>query len=247
VVVAVVDDLGDDGGVPRPAGRGDPAGDVGAEDRGQDEPLPPQPFGHPEAGHRFTQVAGDRGGAGDDVEQDVPLRAQRHQQDPAHVQGDPEVDERGGGEREQKVRREAGQDLDDGLGDAGHFRVHADPHADRHPHHRGQRDQDNHPGEGHRAEGERMRERPDPDRALHIGQGAPDTVHGHDGDGAGEEHVPGPLPHDRSGQGVFGQPERAGHPIQGAADRAQRAAHRVWDGGAAQQVEHDAALLLGRR
>ena len=37
VVVAVGDDLGDDRGVPGAARRGDPAGDVGREDAGQDE------------------------------------------------------------------------------------------------------------------------------------------------------------------------------------------------------------------
>ena len=45
-----------------------------------------------ELGHQLPKLVRDGAGTGDDVEQDVPLRPQDHEQGPV-VQGDPQVDE----------------------------------------------------------------------------------------------------------------------------------------------------------
>jgi len=56
------------------------AGDVIREDAGQHDLDPPPPSLQVQAGGGFAQIARGRPlGAGNDVEQDVPLRAQDHQ------------------------------------------------------------------------------------------------------------------------------------------------------------------------
>ena len=102
---------------------------------------------------------GDRGRAGDDVEQDVPLRAKAHQHDPAQVDTHPGVDQQQGEEGEQKVRRETGKDLHDGLGVAADPGVHPDPDSDRHPDDRPNHDEDDDAGKGRQTEQEGMGER----------------------------------------------------------------------------------------
>ena len=91
--VAPARDLGDDGGVPGAAGRGDRARDVIGKDPRQDDPAPPQPAADAEIARGLAQIAGEGGGAGDDVEQDVPLRAQDHQRRQPDVGVEPESDD----------------------------------------------------------------------------------------------------------------------------------------------------------
>src|SRR5712692_2566848 len=110
MVVAEVDDLGHDRRVPRATRGGDAAGDIGGEDARQDQPLPTLARGQAEVGGHLSEIVGDRHAPGDGVEQDVPLRPQRHEEDAAHVQAETEMDERDGGEREQQDGREAGED-----------------------------------------------------------------------------------------------------------------------------------------
>ena len=57
--------------------------------------------------------------------------------------------------------REAGEDLNNRLGEPGNPRVHADPHPDRHPDHGGDGEQHDHAGEGGGAEGEGVAELPE--------------------------------------------------------------------------------------
>ena len=92
---------------------------------------------HVEVVHRLAQVGGDGGRAGDGVEQDVPLRAERHEHDAADVEARAGGDEHGDDEREHEVGREAGEDLHERLGGAGDAGAHADLHADGHPDQRG--------------------------------------------------------------------------------------------------------------
>ena len=98
------------------------------------------PTADAEVVHRFAQVRRDRHRARDRVEQDVPLRAERHQHDAAPVQADAGRDQERGEEREQEVRGEAREDLHDRLRVAGQAGRHADLHADRHPDQRGDDD-----------------------------------------------------------------------------------------------------------
>ena len=60
---------------------------------GQDHPAPTLTSGEAHGDHHLAQVVRDRTGAGDDIEQDVPLRAEHHQHDGPVVERDPEVDE----------------------------------------------------------------------------------------------------------------------------------------------------------
>ncbi len=71
--------FGHDGGVPCAAGGGDHAGDEVREDAGQDEAGPALVAGEVEEARDLFQVGGDGHGSGDDVEEDVPLRAQEHE------------------------------------------------------------------------------------------------------------------------------------------------------------------------
>src|SRR5664280_2527939 len=72
-VVVPADQLGHDGRVPRPAGGGDPTGHVGGEDGREDDLSPALAPRQTHRDHHLAQIVGDGAGAGDDVEQDVPL------------------------------------------------------------------------------------------------------------------------------------------------------------------------------
>ena len=103
--------LRDDRGVPGPARGGDGARHVVGEHARQDDPAPPQPAAHPEVARRLLQVAGERRRAGDDVEQDVPLRAEDHQRRQPDVRAAGEADDQHDEDREEEVGREGGQEL----------------------------------------------------------------------------------------------------------------------------------------
>ena len=80
--------LGDDAGVPRAARRRHPAGDQVRETRPADRATEALPAVQAVAARRLAQIGGDGHRAGDDVEQDVPLRAQQHQHDAAPAERD---------------------------------------------------------------------------------------------------------------------------------------------------------------
>ena len=132
---------------------------------------------------------------GDHVEQDVPLGAQGHQQDAAVVQAEPDVQEENDGEREDEVRREAGEYLHDRLQVLGDPGIEADPDADRHPDHRRHRHHHGDPQEGQEAQPERV---PEDAEALlpggDVGQHAVQAVAEHGGDDRGEGDVGGAPP-----------------------------------------------------
>ena len=77
---AVADVLGDDARVPRAAGGGDEAGHQVREDRRQVERAPPAPAAEAVGVGRLAQVLRHRARAREDVEEDVPLRAEQHEQ-----------------------------------------------------------------------------------------------------------------------------------------------------------------------
>ena len=100
-------------GVPRAARGGERAGDVVGQDPGQDH-LPP-PLARRAGGTGSTasrRSVGKAAGAGDHVEQDVPLRAQHHQRAAARCSGSRcQWHDRHHGDREQHVGREGGEEL----------------------------------------------------------------------------------------------------------------------------------------
>src|SRR5207253_11371568 len=93
--------------------------------------------------------------------------------DAADVQTQAHLEEDDGGEREEKVGGEAGQDLDDGLGVAGQAGTEADPDADRNPDEGGEDHEHDHPGEGGESETEGVAEGAETDVAVDVSQGGP--------------------------------------------------------------------------
>src|SRR5467141_3861427 len=70
----------DDAGVPSAARCGHHAGDEIRKNRGQDEVAPAIPGAEAVDFRGFLEVRGNGHGAGDDVKEDVPLRAEKHQE-----------------------------------------------------------------------------------------------------------------------------------------------------------------------
>src|SRR5476649_165637 len=138
------DVFGDDGGVPRAAGGGDGAGDETGEDRRQQVATPFEPAGQAEILRGVAQLGRHGGGAGDDVEQQIPLRPEYHQRRQPDVGIEVEAHDQHHRHREHQIGREGGEELRHRLGARGPARVHADPDADRHPDQRGQRQQQDH-------------------------------------------------------------------------------------------------------
>ena len=81
----------------------------------------------------LLEVRGDRHRPCDHVEKDIPLRAERHQQDAAEVDRNVRGDEKRDDERERHVDRERRRDLRQRLRNPRHARSHSDPDADRRP------------------------------------------------------------------------------------------------------------------
>ena len=143
-------DLGHDAGVPGAARGGDGAGDVVGEDPGQDDPAPPLPAAHVRSSPRpRLQVGREGAGAGDDVEQDVPLGAEDHQRADSQMsvfRSKRDDHQTATGNRADWPGRRPGTGPPAApLGQAG---PQADPDADRHPDQAGERDQDEHPHQG---------------------------------------------------------------------------------------------------
>ena len=147
MLVAPGCDLGDDAGIPRAARGGDRAGDVIGQHRGQRDAPPPQPAAHAEIGAGGAQLGRNRRGAGDDIEQNVPLGAEDHQRAQPDIRVELERDDRRDRDREQKIGRKGGEKLRHRLDEIGDLRPRADPNADRHPDDAGERDQHDDPAE----------------------------------------------------------------------------------------------------
>ena len=120
-VLSPQDDFGDDAGVPRTAGGGDRPRDVIRENCRQDPP-PPQPAAHPRlvAASR-SSAAGRR--AGNDVEQDVPLRAEDHQRAQPDIGIEAVGHDHHDRDRKQQIRRKRGEKLRDRLHQIGDARA----------------------------------------------------------------------------------------------------------------------------
>ena len=202
------------------------------------------PAGDLEVVHRFAQVGRDRDGAGDGVEQDVPLRAERHQHDPAEVQADMRGNEERGEEREQEVRGEAREDLHDRLREASQARRHSDLDADRHPDQRRDDDDNDDAREGDRAEAEGVHELAKPDLLVDVAERLQRAADDDDRDDDTEHRVArAPARHIRD-QRSIGDPEHVCRVIKPDPDGSQRPPDQAGYPRSAQRVEDDAARLL---
>src|SRR5579884_2367907 len=85
-------DLSDDAGVPGAAGGSDATGDPGGKDAGDNEIAPEPPPAQALRRCHVTQVGRDAHRSGNGVEEDVPLRPQRHEQNAAEIEADAEPD-----------------------------------------------------------------------------------------------------------------------------------------------------------
>src|SRR5260221_6714896 len=150
--VAQLHHLRHDAGVQRAAGGGDRAGDVGREDARQDDAPPPQPACDPEIVGGVSEIAGQRGGARDDIEENVPLRAEDHQRADPDLDIEVEAQDQHDGNRKEQIGGKRREKLNDRLGAIGNRRPEPDPHADRDPDQRGEGDQHEDAGRGGEAE-----------------------------------------------------------------------------------------------
>ena len=155
VVLPVGHDLGDDRRVPGAAGGGDPTGDVVGEDRRAGSAAATSA-----AAAAGTGRSSSRRSVGMELAPAMTLNRMYHwapsaiRTIPPKFRLSPIATEHDDGEREQEVRREAGEDLHDRLGVAGQPRAHADLHADRHPDQRRDDDEDDDPAEREEPEAE---------------------------------------------------------------------------------------------
>ena len=105
------------------------SGDEERKDTREDDGLPALDAGEAEERRDFLQVGGDGDGSGNDVEQDVPLRAEEHERDGADTHAAADTDQRQQKNREERGSGDRSGDLGEGLGE----RAQAWMKADRNP------------------------------------------------------------------------------------------------------------------
>ena len=71
----------------------------------------------------FAEVGGDGHGAGDDVEEDVPLGAEEHEGDGADAEAAADFDQADEQDGEEGGGGDGGEDLGEGLDDAGYYSI----------------------------------------------------------------------------------------------------------------------------
>src|SRR5260370_3519109 len=120
----------DDAGVPRAARCGYHAGDEVRKNPWQDEVAPAIPGAEAVDLRGFLEVRGDGHGAGDDVEEDVPLRAEEHQQHGGYLDAASEAQQKKKNNREQDGGRNGSNHLHQRLCDARQAGIRTDGHAD---------------------------------------------------------------------------------------------------------------------
>ena len=122
--------FGHDAGVPGAARRGDEPRDQERENPRQEQFPPALEISQPEHSAHFFQVRGNGAGAGDDIEQDVPLRAEQEQDHGAdsHPAADPNQHQED--DRKQSRGGHGGGNLREGLHQGGKPRPH--PYVDSH-------------------------------------------------------------------------------------------------------------------
>src|SRR6202171_1479169 len=121
----------DDAGVPRAARCGHHAGDEIRENGRQDEVAPVIPGAEAVDLRGFLEVRGNGHGAGDDVEEDVPLRAEKHQEHGGNLKAAAEAKQKKKNNRKQGGGGNGGGHLHDRLRDARPAGIRTDSDADR--------------------------------------------------------------------------------------------------------------------
>ena len=242
--VPVGHDLGDDGGVPRAARRGDAASAPRAEHRRQDQLGPPLPRVQMERPRGLAQVIGNGRSARNHVEQDVPLRSQRHEQNAAPADVDMPGDEPQCDEREREVRGEARQHLHQRLHEPGNPRIHADPHADRYPDDGAHHGQQRHAHERDQSQDHRVADLGEP---LAVRDETPQ--HPQTGQ-AGHSHERHKCDVECAAPGAGGRPacagtaQRAGQPEHQIGDGPAHESQRIRNAGTPQNRQHQTRLVL---
>src|SRR5712664_1746097 len=121
----------DDAGVPGAARSGHHSGDEIGKNAGQDEVTPAVPGAEAVNLRGFLEVRGDGHGAGDDVEEDVPLRAEEQQQHGGYLDAAAEAQQKEKNNREEDGGRNGSNHLHQRLCDARQAGIRTDGHADR--------------------------------------------------------------------------------------------------------------------
>src|ERR1700687_4026821 len=121
----------DDAGVPRAARCGNHASDEIRENGRQDEVAPAIPGAEAVDLRGFLEVGGNGHGAGDDVEEDVPLRAEKHQEHGGNLKAAAEAKQKKKNNRKQGGGGNGGGHLHDRLRDARQAGIRTDGDADR--------------------------------------------------------------------------------------------------------------------
>src|SRR5579862_1019951 len=111
--------FGNDGRVPGAAGSGDHASDQVGENSGKDQVAPAFPATEVKNFGGFFQIGGDSHGAGDDVEEDVPLGAEEDQQHGSPLHAAAAVNEEEQNHRKQSGGGDGGGHLYQRLGKFG--------------------------------------------------------------------------------------------------------------------------------
>src|SRR5229473_2320661 len=119
----------DDAGVPGAARSGHHAGDEIRKNAGQDEKTPAIPGAETIDLRGFLKVGGNGHGAGDDVEEDVPLRAEEHQEHGGDLEAAAEAKQKKKNNREERRGRNGSRHLHEGLRNAGQARIRTDGDA----------------------------------------------------------------------------------------------------------------------
>ena len=130
--------FGDDAGVPRAAGGGDEAGDQIRKNRRQEQLAPALHAAQVEYVADFLEIRGDRAGARDHIEQDVPLRSQQQQNNGRDAQSSAGANQQQQHDGEQRGRGHGCGHLRDRLCEGGQPRLQSDVDTHRDGPQRGQ-------------------------------------------------------------------------------------------------------------
>ena len=118
--------FGDDAGVPCASGGGDESGDEVGEDSGEDDGHPALAEIEAEDAGDIAHVAGDGERSGDDVEEDVPLGSEKHEDDGGRVDASARLNDGEKDDGEERSCRDGGGDLRERLRVASEAGMEAD-------------------------------------------------------------------------------------------------------------------------
>ena len=121
----------DDAGVPGAARCGHQAGDEIRKNSRQEEITPAIPRAEAVDLRGLLEVRGNGHGPGDDVEEDIPLRSEKHQQHGGNFEAAAEAKQKQKNDRKEGGGRNRGSHLRERLRNAGQARMRTDGDANR--------------------------------------------------------------------------------------------------------------------